>query len=158
MPNFPPLTGDDYEAFTSILRELLVKSEAGSALIIEKAGHLIHQEGENTFDSTILAALVANSFAAEQMMATMLGETNFRGMYQEGEKQSTLMLDVDEHCLLVMVFRADLSVGVMKYFSVNAIQRIADQLKTAEARSSGVGYDLTDLNVTNPTAILRKSS
>ncbi len=147
MAIFPPLTEDDSQEFENVLRELLRKSEASTALIIEKAGHLIHQVGEDKLDFAILASLTANTFAALQMMATTLGETNFNGMFQEGEKQSLLMANVDEHCVLLLIFRSHLSAGVMKFYAGSAARKIGTQIKIAERRSPGVGIDLTDLNV-----------
>ena len=45
MPAFPALNQEDIDYFDRSLRELLTKSEANVALLVEKAGYLIHQCG-----------------------------------------------------------------------------------------------------------------
>ncbi len=157
MANFPQLTEEDYQQFDHALNDLLEKTEASVVLIVEKAGHLIHQRGEHAqLDTVQLATLASNAFNATQFMASLIDETNFTGMYQQGEKASTLMLNVDEHCLLLIIFKAQLSVGMVKYYASNTIKQVTDQLQVAHQRAPGVVFDLTDLNITDAPAFFRK--
>ncbi len=156
MANFPQLTEEDFQQFDSALNELLAKSEASTILIVEKAGHLIHQCGTSHGGADQLATLAANSFAATQFMAGLSGEPNFTGMFQQGEKISTLIMNIEEHCILVILFSSSLSVGLIKHYAASTIQRVADQLQIAQQRAPGVGFDLTDLNVTDAGALFRK--
>jgi predicted regulator of Ras-like GTPase activity (Roadblock/LC7/MglB family) len=157
MANFPQLNEEDFQQFTGLLSELLTRSEASCALLVEKAGHLIHQSGDtSSFVPDVMATLASNSFNAVQFMAGLMGESNFPGLYQQGEKFSTLMLNVDDHCILVIIFRAELSVGAVKYFAVETARGMADQIKAAENRAPGVGFDLTDLDVTSAAELFKK--
>ena len=156
MANFPQLTEEDVRKFDEALNELLAKSEASTVLIVEKAGHLIHQCGSSHGGPDQLATLAANAFAATQFMASLCGETNFTGMFQQGEKISTLIMNIEEHCILVILFSSTLSVGLVKHYAASTILRVADQLAIAQARAPGVGFDLTDLNVTDAGALFRK--
>ena len=79
-----------------VLGELVSRSEASAALVIDKAGFLIAQTGDfGEFDSTTLAALAAGTFAATQGMASVISEPNFTCVYQQGENFSLL---VRRHC------------------------------------------------------------
>ena len=156
MADFPQLTEEDYQVFTRALEELISKSEAGSALLIEKAGHLIHHCGNGEYDATAMAALASNTFNAVQFMAGMLAETNFNGMYQQGDKVSTVLLNVDEHLLLMIIFPAHLSVGAVRYYAGETTKAISTQLETASNRAGNLKFDLTDLDVANTTSLFRK--
>src|SRR5258706_560470 len=147
----------DAQQFTSVLNDLLERSEASAALLVEKAGHLLHQCGQNEqFNAEVMATLASNSFNAVQFMAGLMGEANFPGMYQQGENFSTLMLNVDEHCILVIIFKAQVSVGAVKHFAGSTIKALAEQIRLAEQRAPGAGFDLTDLDVTSASELFKK--
>jgi len=63
---------------------------------------------------------------------------------------------VDEHCLLLVIFKAQISVGAVKYYAVNTIGQIAQQLQVAHARSPDQGIDLSVLNVADTSGVFRK--
>lgn len=154
---FPQLIEEDFQCLDQALKDLLGKTEADAALLVEKAGHLIHQAGDqNAFPPDVLATLASNSFNAVQFMAGLLNEDKFPGLYQQGERCSTLMLNVDEHCMLVVIFRADLSVGAIRYYAQETAKTIAQQLQVAGARAPSVSFDLTDLNVADVQALFRR--
>ena len=150
MPGFPQLIQEDYDCFKEALGGLLQQSEAASVLIVEKAGYLIHEAGDSSgFDTTQVATLASNAFNATQFMASLLSEPNFSGMYQQGENFSTLILNIDENALLVVVFKAALSVGMIKYYSTRTIETLAAQLTAATQRNPEGVFDLADLDPTD---------
>jgi hypothetical protein len=65
---------------------------------------------------------------------------------------------VDENCLLVVIFKAQVSVGAVKYFAVPAVKRIAVQLQIAQDRDPGAGLDLSELNLADPSEVFKKKS
>lgn len=147
MAQFPQLTEEDFHQFNAVLRDLLAQSEATFAIIVEKAGYLIHQFGEvGEVDTTQLATLAANAFNATEFMTQIIKEPRFTGMYQQGEHHSTLMINVDEHCLLVTVFPADISAGAVRYFAEFTTRDIATQIQRAHERAPGNTFDLVTLN------------
>jgi CDGSH-type Zn-finger protein len=89
-------------------------------------------------------------------MAGLLSEDKFPGLYQQGERCSTLMLNVDEHCMLLIIFKAQLSVGAVRYYAVETAKAISAQLELAQQRAPSVSFDLTDLDVTNVQSLFRK--
>ena len=154
---FPQLTEEDFACFDSVLQDLVKKSEAMLAMIVEKAGYLIHQYGSSeSVDTVTFATLGSNAFNATQFMAQLVNENNFSSMYQQGETYSTLILNIDEHCLLVLVFGTQQTVGSMKYYATPAVKQIAAQIKTASARGD-MGLDLCDMNPEDVNSLFRRT-
>ncbi len=159
MGQFPSLNQADIDLVDAVLKDLLAKSEASIALFVEKAGYLIHQSGSpDTVDTTTFATLGSNAYNAVQFMASLVNENNFTSMYQQGENFSTLMVNVDENSLLVVVFATHLTVGSMKYYAGPAAKRIAEQISVATERADGIGIDLSDLDVVDSQALFHKGS
>jgi predicted regulator of Ras-like GTPase activity (Roadblock/LC7/MglB family) len=145
MGQFPTLNQEDIDVIDKLLRELLQKSEANVALLVEKAGYLIHQCGNpEHLDTTTFATLGSNAYNAVQFMASLVNENNFTSMYQQGENFSTLMVNVDENSLLVIVFPTHLTVGSMKYYAGPAVRQIDERIKVSTARGDVVDFSDTD--------------
>ena len=139
------------------LRELLTQTDATTALIIDKGGFLITSSGDSRqFDLTTIAALASGAFMANQTIANLVHETNFNSVYQQGQKYSMFVITVDEYCLLTVIFKAQVSVGVVKYFSMPAAKLIAEQLQIAQQRDPGAGLDLSVLNVADTSDFFKR--
>jgi len=159
MFTLPQLIEEDIQRLDSILHDLLVKSEASTAVTIDKGGFVVTQKGDyEHFDITTLSALGAASFTATQAIANLIGESNFSSIYQQGESFSLLINNIDAHCLMVVIFKAHISVGAVKYYAANAIYQIAEQLRKARERAPESGLDLSMLNLEDTTEIFRRKS
>ncbi len=157
MSQFPTLIQEDLDHLDTVLLELLRKSEANIALLVEKAGYLIHQCGNpEQIDTTTFATLGSNAYNAVQFMASLVNESNFTSMYQQGESYSTLMVNIDENSLLVIVFPTHLTVGSMKYYAAPAVRSIAERIALATARGPNTGIDLSDLNPKDVQALFHR--
>jgi predicted regulator of Ras-like GTPase activity (Roadblock/LC7/MglB family) len=147
MGNFPTLLEEDFQAFDKALKELLGRAGADFAVLIEKAGYRIHEAGNTGgCDTTSLASLAAGAFMATGMFTTLLEEPRFHAMYQQGEGTSTLILEVEESCLLLVAFRACLSVGAIKFYAQATLKQLAAQLAAARQRAPEAQVDLATLN------------
>lgn len=159
MSTLPQLIEEDVRQIDAALRELLTRTDATTAAVIDKGGFLIGSQGDCAqFDLTTIAALASGAFMANQTIASMVHETNFNSVYQQGEKFSMFVICVDDYCMLVVIFRAELSVGLVKYYAVPAVQRIAQQLQTAKERDPANGLDLSVLNVMDPSEFFRRKA
>jgi predicted regulator of Ras-like GTPase activity (Roadblock/LC7/MglB family) len=157
MGTLPQLVEEDVQRLDDLLRDLLAKSDATTALIIDKGGFLIDGQGDTRqFDLTTIAALASGAYLANQTIANLVHETNFDSVYQQGERHSMFILCVDEFCLLVVIFKAQVGVGVVKYYAVPAAQEIAAQLRLAQQRDPGAGLDLSALNLADVSDLFRK--
>jgi predicted regulator of Ras-like GTPase activity (Roadblock/LC7/MglB family) len=156
MATLPQLIEEDISVLNDSLQELLLKSDSSIAFVIDKGGFVITQVGRAAdFDVMTLAALSAASFAATESIASLVGERNFSSVYQQGEANSLLVVNIDEHCLLTVIFKANLSVGAVKYFAGDTIKRIAEQLQKAQRRSPDGGFDLSVLNMADPAPLFK---
>ena len=159
MASLPQLIEEDIERLGRELRELLEKSDATTALIIDKGGFLITSQGDTQqFDLTTIAALASGAYMANQTIANLVHETNFNSIYQQGEKFSMFVMCVDENCLLVVIFQAEVSVGAVKYFAAPTVKRIALQLQLAQERDPGAGFDLSEMNLADPSELFKKKT
>jgi predicted regulator of Ras-like GTPase activity (Roadblock/LC7/MglB family) len=157
MATLPQLIEEDIQCLDDAMRELLEKSDATTALIIDKGGFLITGQGDSRqFDTTTIAALASGAYMANQTIANLVHETNFNSVYQQGEKFSMFVLCIDEHCLLVVIFKAQVSVGLVKYFAVPAAEQVATQLRSAQERDPGGGLDLSELNLADTADLFRR--
>jgi predicted regulator of Ras-like GTPase activity (Roadblock/LC7/MglB family) len=156
MATLPQLIEEDIHVLNRILGEILSRSEATTALIVDKGGFLITCQGEaGDFDLTTISALAAGAYLANQTIANLIHEQNFTSDYQQGEKFSLLAINVDENCLLLVIFRAQIGVGVVKFYATRIRERIARQLQDAHDRAPQAGLDLSELNLANPASLFR---
>jgi predicted regulator of Ras-like GTPase activity (Roadblock/LC7/MglB family) len=157
MATLPQLTEEDIQQIDDALRELLKQTDATTALVTDKGGFLITHQGDGRqFDLTTISALASGAYMANQTIANLVHEPNFSSVYQQGDNYSIFAVSIDEQSLLIIIFKAGGSVGVVKYFSVYAIETIAKQLKVAQMRDPERGFDLSVLNIANSEAIFRK--
>jgi predicted regulator of Ras-like GTPase activity (Roadblock/LC7/MglB family) len=157
MPGLPPIIEEDMLLLNSAMDELLRKSEAATALVIDKGGPVINQRGAvEQFDTTTIAALAAGSFCATQAIAERLGEANFANIYQQGERFSLLFCNIDENALLIVIFKAELSAGAVKYFAAETVRQIARQMERAQARAPGESVDLVSENTLDVSTVFAK--
>ena len=159
MSTLPQLIEEDIQCLDDTLKELLTRTESTTALIIDQGGFLITSQGNSReFDLTTIAALASGAFMANQTIANMVHETNFNSVYQQGEKFSMFVMCIDDYCMLVVIFKAELSVGLIKYYGAPAVTRIAAQLLTAKNRDPAGGLDLSVLNMADPSEFFKRNS
>jgi len=157
MATLPQLIEEDVQRLDESLREFLAQTEATTALVIDKGGFLIAHAGDNQqFDLTTIGALASGAFMANQTIAGLVNENNFNCIYQQGEKFSMFAINVDEHCLLVVIFFSQVGVGVVKFYAAGTVKKIAAQLAVAQDRNPGGGLDLSAMNVADPQNLFRK--
>src|SRR5260221_12507572 len=157
MATLPQLFEEDVQKLDEELRGLLEKSDATTALIIDKGGFLIASAGDaRQFDLTTIAALASGAYMANQTIANLVHETNFNSVYQQGEKFSMFVLSVDDYCMLVVIFKASVSVGLVKYFGAPAAEQIALQLLFSQERDPGAGRDLSVLTMAETSDLFKR--
>lgn len=159
MATLPQLLEEDIQRIDGILTEYLDRSDAATALLIDKGGFLItHQGDSRRFDLTTIGALASGAFLANQTIANLVHENDFDSVYQQGEKHSMFVTNVDEYCLLMVIFPSKTGVGVVKYHAAETRKQIAAQLQTAQARDPENGLDLSVLNLADPSELFRRKA
>ena len=159
MGTLPQLLEEDIQRLDDVLRDYLERSDATTALIIDKGGFLITSQGDaRRFDLTTIGALASGAFLANQTIANLVHEENFDSVYQQGETFSMFVTNVDESCLLMVIFSSKVGVGMVKYHAADARKQVADQLKTAQERDPSAGLDLSVLNLANPSELFKRKA
>ncbi len=159
MATLPQLIEEDVQRLEDVLRELLERTDATTALLIDQGGFLIASHGDTRqFDLTTIAALASGAYMANQTIANLVHEPQFNSVYQQGQKFSMFVISVDENCLLAVIFKSMVSVGVVKYFATPASEEIANQMKKAQERDPGAGLDLSVLNIANPAEVFKRKN
>jgi UPF0716 family protein affecting phage T7 exclusion len=69
-----------------------------------------------------------------------------------------LVVNVDEHCLLIVIFSASIGVGIMKYYAAGTIKKIAHQLAAARNRNPDGSLDLSALNLADSESFFKKKN
>jgi predicted regulator of Ras-like GTPase activity (Roadblock/LC7/MglB family) len=156
MPSLPQLIEEDVQKIDAALQDLLAKSDATAALIAAEGGFVIFQQGDTSqFDPTSLGALAANAFSATQAIATLLNESSFASVYQQGLHHSILIGQINRVHTLIIVFPSSTTVGAVKYFAAFTIQSIAAQLAKARDRAPDQGFDLAMMNIADGSSVFR---
>jgi len=139
MDTIPILGLEDVAQIDAVLSEYLDKSEAELAVVLDKGGNIISQQGKrDSAELSIVAALAAGSFAATKELASRVGEPEFSALYHQGKKTHVFMNGVDENTILFTVFSEKTTVGLIRFYSVSCsrkLQQVLDRLRNQPQRN-----------------------
>jgi predicted regulator of Ras-like GTPase activity (Roadblock/LC7/MglB family) len=131
MNAIPVLTIEDVAALDGVLEDFLRKTEGDLTVVIDRGGNVISQFGDmDVTDVTVIAALAAGSFAATRELARRIGELEFNALYHQGNGTHIFMNSVDEDTIMITVFGRRTTVGLVRFYSAAAAQRLAEILKS----------------------------
>jgi len=157
MNGLPLLIEEDIASVDAALGDFVTASSARLALFIDGAGFIVTRQGDSgEMDLATLGALAANSFAATQAIAKIIEDHSVTSLYQEGVKNSLLILTVGDFGFLAAVFPSEVGVGSVKFYSQDAVARIDRQLVTARVRAPVEGLDLSTLNLAEAGPLFRR--
>jgi predicted regulator of Ras-like GTPase activity (Roadblock/LC7/MglB family) len=121
-----------------ILGRLAQTTSARHVLLLDKGGQLIAAQGQSgQRDVVALGALLAGAFGSSRQVATILGEQDFRNIYQQGVNASIYTSLIGDQWLLVIVFEKQTHVGLVKLLA----RRAVDDLDGVLATVRGAGGD-----------------
>ena len=109
-----------------ILEDLHSKTKAECVLLADVSGQLISKQGQTKeIDPTTVATLAASDMAALSELVRQVGEKNPHGSFlHEGENKSIYLFNVAGSFILIVIFRADTPIGLMRLF----VRRTAERL------------------------------
>jgi predicted regulator of Ras-like GTPase activity (Roadblock/LC7/MglB family) len=108
-------TEDDFGAITITLQRFLYDAKARCALLVDRSGQLIATVGEPpNFDATAFATLTAADFSANDQLARLIGESDFRVLFHQGEKESMYLADIARRVILVVLFDNRTTLGLVR--------------------------------------------
>jgi predicted regulator of Ras-like GTPase activity (Roadblock/LC7/MglB family) len=132
------LTPEDELALRRGMERLLQESSAHSAMLVDRGGQLLAQAGEQpAFDATTFATLTAADFSANDQLARLLGETDFTSLFHQGERESMLVADIARRAILVVLFDARTTLGLVRLRlrpAAEELTRIVDAMAARDAQ------------------------
>lgn len=141
METIPVLTIQDVAEIDDSLATYLEQSEASLAIVIDKGGNILSQQGDlDIGDAVIVAALAAGSFAATKELARRIGEQEFSALYNQGAKSHIFMQAVDDDTILVTVFGGNTTIGLVRFYSTRTSQQLAATMRKIRTRPKDTGF------------------
>ncbi|MEM8886041.1 MAG: roadblock/LC7 domain-containing protein [Planctomycetota bacterium] len=126
---------EDIQQIDSTLREFLQRSKSKAAMLVDKDGHLITQEGstEDT-DVDTISALVAGCFAATREMARILGEEEFTALFHQGRKDNLQLTLVGQRTILAVLFDDTTTIGMVRLYAAESARKLTSLFRKILAR------------------------
>ena len=128
------LSEEAYNGIDKILDELLAKTQAEMTVFCEANGYpVVHKGGVQGLDLQAISALAANNFSATARMATMIGERDsFKFLFHEGARNNIYLSSVGFNFVLFVIFRVNVTLGMVRIFTKKAIEGLTELLKSAK--------------------------
>lgn len=139
------LYGQTYEKVDVLLKDLLAKSHARYAMIVDLKGFvLMHNRAlwapkPPSLDS--LATLIASNYSANTAIAKLFGESGFQEMVQQGAEVGTYLEELGDAALLVTVFDSSAALGRVKLFTKKTAQAIKELVESSDEEAPELQLD-----------------
>ena len=149
------LYDEEFRRISGICERLAVEASARSVYLVDKNGQLITAAGQHhDMDTTSLASLTAGNVAAMGGLARLIGEKDFPSQFHEGERASLQMAIVAGKVVLVVVFDARISLGIVRLRVKKATEELSRVLDQVALRPSAPGArnplaEITDDDIDN---------
>lgn len=146
---------EEFNRIQMVVDRLVHDANAKVVFIVDKNGQLIAASGEvDNLDTTSLASLTAGNIAATGGMAKLLKENEFATQFHEGEKANIHIQLVGNRVILVVIFDAKSSLGLVRLRVKRAseeLNKIFESLlrKVQEPGSESVFAEITDEDIDN---------
>lgn len=122
---------------TNTLSKLMNDTSASSVMLLDKSGQVITTQGNtNKRNATSLGALLAGAFSSSRHVAELLGEKDFRTIFQQGVHENIYTTMVADQWLLVIVFDKLTHIGLVKVLSKKATDELVRALERVRADTS----------------------
>jgi predicted regulator of Ras-like GTPase activity (Roadblock/LC7/MglB family) len=106
----------EFQRIQAILAKMQNELNAELVMLINRSGQSIVTSGSTeNFDCTALSSLAAANLAATDGLANIVGEREFSVLVHQGRKRSLFISDLLKRFLLVSVFDATTSSGLIRY-------------------------------------------
>lgn len=106
---------NDFRTIDQVLAELLERTNALSAHLIDRSGQLITSAGRvDDFDAMSFSSLVAADFTANAELAMLLGESGVTAVVSEGRQRSIHSCLLADRVILCTVFDKRSSLGLVR--------------------------------------------
>src|SRR5579864_8711455 len=115
---------------TNAILKLLNDTSASSVMLLDKSGQVIATQGATTKrNATSLGALLAGAFSSSRHVAELLGEKDFRTIFQQGVHENIYTTMIEDQWLLVIVFDKLTHIGLVKVISKKTSEELGRTLE-----------------------------
>ena len=149
------LYDEEFRKISGICDRLTRDASAKVVFLVDKNGQLIAAAGQSRdLDTTSLASLTAGNVAAMGGLAKLMGENEFPSQFHEGERESLHMSIVAGKVVLVVIFDAKSSLGLVRLRVRKATDELARVFDELSRRQSAPGAqspfaEITDDDIDN---------
>lgn len=120
------------------VRAFAEATHAQQVILLEDSGHVLTATGAIQQDDVALGALLAGLFGSARQLAEIVGESDFRAMFQQGAQTSIYTMLIGERWLLVTVFGRQAQIGLVRMLAVEAAADLAELLAATEDNLASV--------------------
>lgn len=132
---------------TNLLTKLMSDTSASSVMLLDKSGQVVTTQGASTRqNATALGALLAGAFSSSRHVAELLGEKDFRTIFQQGVNESIFTTMVEEQWLLVIVFDKLTHIGLVKILSKKAADELGRTLERVRSDTTRQKSSVLNIN------------
>jgi predicted regulator of Ras-like GTPase activity (Roadblock/LC7/MglB family) len=146
---------EEFRKISGVCDRLTRDVGAKVVFLVDKNGQLIAAAGQSQdLDTTSLASLTAGNVAAMGGLAKLIGENEFPSQFHEGERESLHMSIVAGKVVLVVIFDARSSLGLVRLRVKKASEELARVFEQLSRRQSMPGQrsplaEITDDDIDN---------
>jgi len=128
------LSEELYLKISKLVEKLTISTGAEYIIFCESNGYPVTHSGDiKEMDLPTISSLAAGNFSATAKMASMLGENGrFKYLFHEGENQNLYISNVGFNFLLVVVFKVEVALGMVRIYTKKAIESLNDMLESAK--------------------------
>ncbi|MFQ5638619.1 MAG: roadblock/LC7 domain-containing protein [bacterium] len=129
------LSEEVFHGIGTILDEMAVNTRADAIVFCESNGYpILHKGYVADLDLSAFSSLAANNFSATSKMASMLGESDsFKYLFHEGEKKNIYLSNVGFNFILLVIFKKDVALGMIRVYTKKAMQELHKLLNSVKA-------------------------
>lgn len=130
----------ELHVIAGMLAKLMQDTSASYVMLLDKSGQVIATQGQGNLqrDATALGALLAGAFSSSRHVAELLGETDFRAIFQQGIQESIYTSLIVDQWLLVIVFDKLTHIGLVKVLAKKASDELSRVLERVRNDSSRI--------------------
>jgi len=140
---------EEFTLIQEVVDRLVRDANAKVVFIVDKNGQLIAASGEIAeIDTTSLASLTAGNIAATGGIARLLRENEFATQFHEGENQNIHIQLVGNRVILVVIFDAKSSLGLVRLRvrkATDELNRIFEELLNKTRDPSGADSPFAEI-------------
>ena len=131
------ISDHELDTITNALNKLMSDTSATSVMLLDKSGQVVSSQGTSTKrNATSLGDLLAGAFSSSRHVAELLGEKDFRTIFQQGVQENIYTTMVEEQWLLVIVFDKLTHIGLVKVLSKKTSEELGRTLERVRVDSS----------------------